>query len=153
LDPHTVDPEIKVEISENITDFHFAVITKDRYLKGLFKTQFNNCSVLSDLSELEQLNTLNTEQRIQAVLIQQPLTTADTVTTHIATPDRGEARYYSFGLKDHQLKTGTHVAAIEKCYALAEYTASSLHTFIQQVAKRSRLLANVSKFRKRKMTV
>ncbi|MDP5132954.1 MAG: AAA family ATPase [Paraglaciecola sp.] len=145
IDETENDPYIEVEIAENITDFRYAVVTKDRVLTRLLKNYFTNCLVLTEISQVQELPV---DHGIQAVLIDQQLCTAE-----ITPLKKSNCFFYSFGIQNQSIHAAVTSNQVERHYELIDFTVQSLTTFIKQVAKRCRLLINSEQLRKRKMTV
>lgn len=139
------DPVIMVEITEDISEFHFVMVTEDPTLTQILQKHFNRCQVITDLTQLDQV-TMN--KNVQAVLLHEPQSTGE-----LNSVNQGKTPYYSIGGQNNSLITNTNALPIERHYELTDITIKSLTTIVQHMAKHSRLLNTVDQLSKRKMAI
>lgn len=139
------DPTISVTINEDITDFHFAVLTKNPKLQRLLKAHFNNCTVVSSITKLKALVS---NSKLSALLLPCEAI-ADALTAAQAT----RLPVYGFNASAVIYPLYTPPAGVEKVYQLAEFSQAAITQLVQQMAKRQRLLNTMAQWRARNMTV
>ncbi|QBL10421.1 AAA family ATPase [Rheinheimera sp. D18] len=139
------DPAISVTITEDITDFHFAVLTQQPRLKRLFKAHFNHCTVVSSTSRLKALAS---NSKLSALLLPCDAT-AETLSAAQAT----RLPIYGFNASAVIYPLYTPPVCVEKVYQLAELSQAAMTQLVQQMAKRQRLLNTMVQWRARNMTV
>lgn len=139
------DPAISVSITEDITEFHFAVLTQQPKLKRLLKAHFNHCTVVSSISRLK---TLASNSKLSALLLPCDAT-AETFSAAQATG----LPIYGFNASAVIYPLYTPPAGLEKVYQLPEFSQAAITQLVQQMAKRQRLLNTMAQWRARNMTV
>lgn len=143
LHENSNEPDITVNIVEDIQDFEFAVIVADPNLQNHFKTRFPKSGIFQDLASF---NHALSQAEYKVALIHAPLLRTEQRLTQQET-----IHYYCFGQPDDIANVDKTPEHIEKTYSVKDYSPAELQKLVELIAKRSRLLSSINEWRQRKM--